>query len=137
MFNVWFAKSLQDHLSASNSNIIVNSLAPGVILTSNFAATLSERVKTEALDIFSAKGYTIEEGSRSLVHAALLSSEDREQEKKLKGVFFNYGKVEEISDFAKGDVGTKVQAKLWVSSCFFSATTNNLLNGNRMRLSRS
>jgi len=136
VFNVWFAKSLQDHLIASNSNIIVNSLAPGLILTSNFAAKLSERVKTEALDLFGAKGYTIEEGSRSLVHAALVSSEDREQEKKLKGVFFSFGKVEEISDFAKGDVGTKVQAKLWVSSCFFSAT-NNPLNGNRMRLSRS
>ena len=136
MFNVWFAKSLQDHLSASNSDIIVNSLAPGLILTPNFSAKLSERVKTEALDIFGAKGYTIEEGSRSLVHAALVSSEDREQEKKLKGVFFSFGEVEEVSDFAKGDVGTKVQAKLWVSSCFFSAT-NNPLNGNRMRLSRS
>jgi len=117
VFNVWFANSLQNYLAASKSNIVVNSVAPGFVFTS-FADTIPESndAKAEFLEIAKEKAYTMEEGGRFLIQAALQSAGDSGKEQELKGVFLEYGRVTEVSDFEKGDVGKKVQEKLWVSA---------------------
>jgi len=117
VFNVWFANSLQTYLAASKSNIVANSVAPGFVFTS-FADTIpdSNDAKAEFLDIAKGKAYTMEEGGRFLLQAALQSAGDSGKEQELKGVFLEYGRVTEVSDFEKGDVGKKVQEKLWVSA---------------------
>ena len=114
VFNIWFAESLQDHLKVSNSDIIVNSLNPGFCI-SNFQSNLPDDLRKGVEEVARAKAYTTEEGSRFLVQAALSLADDHEKEKTLQGAYFSYGAVSEISDFAKGDVGRKVQRKLWVS----------------------
>ena len=57
----------------------------------------------------------MEEGARFLIQAALQFVDDSDKEKGLRGVFFDYGRVSEVSEFEKGDVGKRVQEKLWVS----------------------
>jgi len=105
---------MQDHLGASGSNIIVNSLAPGFVLTS-FVPQLPENIREEFVEVAKVKAYNMEEGGRFLLQAALLSAEDSEKEKELKGAFFSIGQISELSEFGKGEVGKKIQQKLWVS----------------------
>jgi len=115
VFNVWFARALQNRLTAANSNIVVNSVAPGFVYTS-FDEKLPENdLKAKFIELAKEKAYTMEEGGRFLLQAALQSADNSEKEKSLKAAFFNYGQVSELSEFAKGDVGQKVQEKLWVS----------------------
>jgi len=117
VFNVWFANSLQTYLAASKSDIVVNSVAPGFVFTS-FAERIPEsnEAKVGFLEVAKEKAYTMEEGGRFLIQAALQSADDSGKEQELKGVFLEYGRVTEVSEFDKGDVGKKVQEKLWVSN---------------------
>ena len=117
VLNVWFAKSLQKHLTTSQSSIVVNSMAPGFVFTS-FVDQIpdSSESKAEFIKLGKEKAYTMEEGGRFLIQAALQSAGDIEKEKELKGAFFEYGRATEVSEFVEGDVGKKVQEKVWVSN---------------------
>jgi len=118
VFNVWFAKSLQDRLKASKSGVVVNSLHPGFVLTSAIEK-IPDDIKEDFRELAEEKAYTMEEGGRFLLQAALQSAEDSEKEKVLKGAFFTVGQVSELSEWAKGDVGQRVQEKLWVRDSHF------------------
>ena len=86
---------------------------PGFCAT-NFQYNWPEDVRLAAQDPMKAKAYSTEEGSRFIVQGALELSNDVQEEKKLKGVYFSYGKVQPLNEFATGDTGKRVQQKLWV-----------------------
>ena len=98
----------------------MNSVAPGFVFTS-FAERIPEsnEAKVGFLEVAKEKAYTMEEGGRFLLQAALQSADDSAKEQELKGVFLEYGRVTEVSEFEKGDVGKKVQEKLWVSDTWY------------------
>lgn len=114
VFNVWFSQSLQDYLKDSKSGIIVNSLSPGLCIT-NFLSNMPEEHKQAMEEVTKAKAYSAEEGSRFIIQAALALAGDGVKEMTLQGTYFSFGNVKEVSDFAKSEVGKRVQVKLWVS----------------------
>ena len=86
---------------------------PGFVIT-NFQYNLPEDIRLAAQEPMKAKSYNTEEGSRFLVQGALESSNDILKEKKLKGVYFSYGKVQPLSEFSTSETGKRIQQKLWV-----------------------
>jgi len=119
VFNIWFANALQDRLTAARSNIVVNSLNPGFVLTNFLEKIPDVNMQNAMRGLANEKAYTAEEGGRFLLQAALEYADDSEKEKAFMGVFFDYGKVTEVSEFGRGEVGKKIQEKLWVSdSCY-------------------
>jgi hypothetical protein len=76
---------------------------------------------------------TSEEGSRQLVYAAVGEKAD---EKKMRGAFISWGRVEEVSDFVLSEEGTKVQDRIWVSDFYLPLGRKCDLNGNICRRKR-
>ena len=56
---------------------------------------------------------TAEQGSRSLVWAAIGGDEDKD---KLRGAYISLGQISEASDYVLSEEGKRVQDVLWVSN---------------------
>ncbi|KAF5309362.1 hypothetical protein D9611_013999 [Ephemerocybe angulata] len=107
VLNVFFAQSLAELLK--DTPVIVNSLNPGYCyseLRRDFSGVkaLVDYLMEKALAL------TTEEGSRSLVYAAVGGAEDPE---KLRGAYLNLNTPTEPADAVIGEEGRKRQDKLW------------------------
>jgi retinol dehydrogenase 12 len=114
VLNVWFARSLQSQLSNSGSSIIVNSLSPGFCQT-NIPSGMPEQWQTDLFkEIQKTHAYTAEEGSRYIIHAALIYSGDVQAEKELRGEYFSSAAPGQSSEFSRSENGKKLQQRIWV-----------------------
>jgi len=108
LFNVFFARALNDHLSSSTP-LIVNSVSPGYCYSELRREFSGLRA---VIDWFMEKAlaFTAEVGSRRLVWAAL-SYQD--QPDKLRGAYLSNFEIVEVSDFILSPEGAKMQERSW------------------------
>jgi len=113
LLNVFFTRGFNAHLP-STALVIVNTANPGYCLTNLSRSPTRPFWRTVMgwiLDRTIAS--TSEEGSRQLVYAAVGEKAD---EKKMRGAFISWGRVEEVSDFVLSEEGTKVQDRIWAET---------------------
>jgi len=82
-----------------------------------------------------AKAYTTEEGSRFLVQAALLLSDDQEAEQSLRDTYFDSGALTDVSAFSTSEDGQQLQRRVWVSVAhiaIFKAVFLTVMNRKRL-----
>lgn len=113
VLNIFFARALTERLRGEP--IIVNTVNPGYChsnLSRNMPSIVIMLDKL-AKWIFAR---TTEQGSRSLVWAAIGGDEDRD---KLRGAYVALCQVSEASDYVLSDGGKRAQDVLWVSAELF------------------
>ncbi|KAJ4483524.1 hypothetical protein J3R30DRAFT_1794668 [Lentinula aciculospora] len=117
LLNILFARALQSRLSVSCPSIVVNSVDPGYCVSELRRSISGPRAWFLSLmDLLVA--YSTEEGSRNLVHAALVGSKATigasENEAKFKGVYLSTQKITNFSSFVRSEAGMKLQENFWV-----------------------
>ena len=120
VFNVFFVRSLSDHLqnyaSSSSPNRpvpTVSSVNPGFCATSlgrdvRFPRTLNVAIQRILI------GRTAEMGSRTLVHAALTDL-DVKGSRRVDGRYFDTCCLREESDYVLSEQGREDEMRVWVS----------------------
>ncbi|KAJ3854745.1 hypothetical protein EV368DRAFT_80337 [Lentinula lateritia] len=116
LLNMFFARALQSKLSKSCPSIIVDSVDPGYCV-SDLRRSLSGPGAWFLLLLDRLFAYSTEEGSRHLVHAALVGSTETvgasEDEAQFKGAYLSTQKISNVSSFASSEAGLRLQAKFW------------------------
>ncbi|KAJ3890061.1 hypothetical protein GG344DRAFT_78194 [Lentinula edodes] len=116
LLNMFFARALQSKLSKSCPSIVVDSVDPGYCI-SDLRRSLSGPGAWLLLLLDRLFAYSTEEGSRNLVHAALVGNRatigPSEDEGQFKGAYLSTQKISDVSSFASSGAGLRLQAKFW------------------------
>ncbi|KAJ3875603.1 hypothetical protein F5051DRAFT_454456 [Lentinula edodes] len=116
LLNMFFARALQSKLSKSCPSIVVDSVDPGYCI-SDLRRSLSGPGAWFLLLLDRLFAYSTEEGSRNLVHAALVGNRatigPSEDEGQFKGAYLSTQKISDVSSFASSGAGLRLQAKFW------------------------
>ncbi|KAJ3915596.1 hypothetical protein F5877DRAFT_81690 [Lentinula edodes] len=116
LLNMFFARALQSKLSKSCPSIVVDSVDPGYCI-SDLRRSLSGPGAWLLLLLDRLFAYSTEEGSRNLVHAALVGNKatigPSEDEGQFKGAYLSTQKISDVSSFASSGAGLRLQAKFW------------------------
>ncbi|KAF8903482.1 short-chain dehydrogenase [Gymnopilus junonius] len=107
LMNVFFVRALNERLQTTY--LIVNAVNPGYC-HSHLRAGFSWYKGWADWALEKALAHTAEEGSRSLVWAAVGG---KEQEDHLRGAYISMAKITEASDYVIGEEGRGVQELLW------------------------
>ena len=105
--NIWFTRSLASRLPIGTP-LTVDTVTPGfcrTTVTRELTGMKGLLVKLMKLTL----GRDVEMGSRTLVHAALAGTQSE-----MQGRYLNACRVEEESDYAIGEEGSKVEERVWV-----------------------
>ncbi|KAF9254734.1 short-chain dehydrogenase [Marasmius fiardii PR-910] len=104
-----FIRQLQAHLPASSPTVTCCAVNPGFCLSELRRSAPGEYAE-DYKKMEDELAFTAEEGSRQLLYAAI-GQRDREEE--VRGGYVSFMKVTECSDFILGEVGQKLEKKVW------------------------
>ena len=112
VLNVLFARALTDHL-LPNAPVIVDSVCPGFCLSD-----LRRNIKDQSIfQPLMADAKTSEEGSRSVIYAALgPEGATRDELKILRGGYVSEAKLDEASEWVLTEDWKWAQEEAWVSA---------------------
>ncbi|KAJ3986640.1 hypothetical protein F5890DRAFT_956913 [Lentinula detonsa] len=116
LLNIFFARALQTRLSKF-CPIVVNSVDPGYCISDLRRSIVSGPRGWLFWLMDRLVAYSSEEGSRSLIHAALAGSKATigasEDETKYKGAYLSTQKIASVSKFARSEAGLRLQETFW------------------------
>ncbi|KAJ3737515.1 hypothetical protein DFJ43DRAFT_987156 [Lentinula guzmanii] len=116
VLNIFFARALQTRLSKF-CPIVVNSVDPGYCISDLRRSIVSGPRGWLFWLMDRLVAYSSEEGSRSLIHAALAGNKATigasENETKYKGVYLSTQKIATVSKFARSEAGLRLQETFW------------------------
>ncbi|KAL0574644.1 hypothetical protein V5O48_007313 [Marasmius crinis-equi] len=100
-----FMRALQTRLPT----VTCCSVNPGFCKTDLSRHTPAEVIESRR-EMTATYAYTAEEGSRQLLYAAI---GERDKEERIRGGYLEYGRISECSDFMLGEVGQRLERKVW------------------------
>ncbi|KAJ3785145.1 hypothetical protein GGU10DRAFT_313593 [Lentinula aff. detonsa] len=116
VLNIFFARALQTRLSKF-CPIVVNSVDPGYCISDLRRSIVSGPRGWLFWLMDRLVAYSSEEGSRSLIHAALAGSKATigasEDETKYKGAYLSTQNIASVSKFARSEAGLRLQETFW------------------------